>query len=96
MNGRDGVSFVRLFYQIHNVVFTDMIIYLEADALACRGLVNMPVFILHRVNGLGKIGDMAFYVNLTAYPERTFVYLDHGNAEMAVVMGCHTKCVFVR
>jgi len=62
--------------QIHDIVFPGVVLYPDADALACARLVDVQVFVLHGLDGLGKVGGVTFQVNGISHLEGSLVELD--------------------
>lgn len=93
-NPRDSVRLLR--YQIHNIVFPGMVLHQETDDLAGRCLVDVQVFIFNGLDLLDKISTMARDMDRISRFERSLVDLDHGYAEMTVIMGHRADCFFMR
>src|SRR5512146_1644328 len=63
-----------------------MVFYLDADALTGRCLVDVPVLILHGLDGLHEVRGVAFDVDGVPRLEFSFVDLDHGDVQVAVIV----------
>ena len=62
--------------QVHDIVFPRVVLYPDADALASLRLVDVQVFVLHGLDGLGKVGGVPSQVDGISYLESSLVDLN--------------------
>ena len=55
----------------------------------------MLVLVFHGLHLLHEVRAMALYMDRVPGPQHAFVYLNNGNAEMAVIMGNRAQRLFI-
>ena len=75
-----------LLHQVQDVMLPGVVNDFDAHSLSGDRLVDMLMLIFQRAHCLRKVRAVSFDMDGAAGPERSLVQLDHGNAEMAVVV----------